>query len=146
MIRVADIQNTVARNFGIPAMLIREPTRVRKIARPRQIAMLLSREMTRLSLPAIAREFRRDHTTVLHGIGAAKKFMAEDPELARKVASIRRVIELNRPNHQEKWARVFNQIEDPISRKLTILAKRDRGELTDDETRDLINRCDVLAA
>jgi hypothetical protein len=146
MIRVADIQATVARNFGIPAMLIREPTRVRRIARPRQIAMLLSREMTKLSLPAIAREFRRDHTTVLHGIGAAKRFINDDPELARKVDSIRRVIELNRPNHAEAWRRVFNQIEDPISRKLTILAKRDRGELTDAETQDLINRCDVLAA
>jgi hypothetical protein len=146
VIRVSDIQDTVARNFNLAPALIRDPTRRRSVSMPRQIAMMLSREMTHLSLPAIGREFRRDHTTIIHGISAAKRMIGDDPALARRVDSIRHIIEINRPSIADSWARVFNHIEDPVARKLTIIAKHDRGELTDLETRELIRRCDLVTA
>lgn len=145
-ISVREIQDTVSRNFNVPSNVFRSRCRDRRVAWPRQVAMLLARELTPLSLPAIAREFGRDHTTIIYGIEAASKRIEADPKLANKVASIRHVIKANAPGSGRDWARIFNHIEDPISRKLTIIAKRERGELTDLETRELIRRCDLVNA
>ena len=108
MITVRDIQDTVARNFRVDPDEFRSECRAWDVSHPRQIAMLLSREFTKLSLPRIGHRFQRDHATILHGIKAAKKRIAEDPDLARKVESIRWVL---RENHiadqlradRERW-------------------------------------------
>ncbi|SSY70173.1 chromosomal replication initiator protein DnaA [Alysiella crassa] len=56
--------------------------RTRNIARPRQMAMALSKELTNMSLPAIGDAFAgRDHTTVLHAIKTITKLRVDDPEL-----------------------------------------------------------------
>ena len=56
--------------------------RTRNIARPRQVAMSLTKELTNLSLPAIGSAFGdRDHTTVMHGVKAVAKLREDDPEL-----------------------------------------------------------------
>jgi len=63
---------------------------VRSIAWPRQVAMMLAREMTTLSYPQIARRFgNRDHTTVIHGIRAVRQRMAKNPHYAEQVEEIR---------------------------------------------------------
>ena len=95
MITVRDIQLTVARNFRCDPDEFISDCRYRDVAHPRQIAMLLSREMTKHSLPRIGRFFNRDHTTIIHGIRAAEKRIAGDSALARKVDQIRWVLQAN---------------------------------------------------
>jgi hypothetical protein len=95
MITVRDIQLTVARNFRCDPDEFISSCRARDVAHPRQIAMMLSRELTKHSLPRIGALFGRDHSTVLHGISAAKRRISEDEELARKVEQIRWVLKAN---------------------------------------------------
>ena len=92
MITVRDIQLTVARNFGVDPKEFFSSCRAHDVTGPRQIAMMLSREYTKHSLPRLGKWFDRDHTTVLHGVREAKKRVESDPELAAKVQSIRWVL------------------------------------------------------
>jgi chromosomal replication initiator protein len=70
------------------------PKRVRTIARPRQIAMYLSKTMTTRSLPEIGRRFGgRDHTTIMHGIRKIEELMAGDGQLAEDLKLLRRLLE-----------------------------------------------------
>jgi chromosomal replication initiator protein len=66
MTSMHEIERAVCQRFHLTVEEMRGPCRLRKIARPRQMAMYLCREMTGASLPQIGRHFRRDHTTVLH--------------------------------------------------------------------------------
>ncbi|MCL5038183.1 MAG: chromosomal replication initiator protein DnaA [Chloroflexi bacterium] len=63
---VEKIIEKVASYFDIKTEEIMSDRRDRRFAYPRQIAMFLSREITNLSYPDLAKKFRRDHTTVLH--------------------------------------------------------------------------------
>jgi chromosomal replication initiator protein len=63
---IRDIEQAVCQRFHLTVEQMRGPCRLRKIARPRQMAMYLCRELTQASLPQIGRHFQRDHTTVLH--------------------------------------------------------------------------------
>jgi len=65
---VTEIQDAVADALGLSREELLSPRRTSRIARARQLAMYLARELTPLSLAQIAREFNRDHTTVLHAI------------------------------------------------------------------------------
>ena len=66
-ISIENIQKTVADYYRIKPIDLLSKKRTRAIARPRQIAMSLARELTQLSLPEIGAAFGgRDHTTVLH--------------------------------------------------------------------------------
>lgn len=88
---VGRIQKTVADRFGLSLSAMLGPCRSRRIARARQIAMFLVRELTPLSLPNIGRRFGgRDHTTILHGIRTVKSLIAADPVFAARVNSLRR--------------------------------------------------------
>lgn len=69
--RMADITAAVAVLHGLTADDLRGRSSTQRIARPRQEAMLIMREAG-YSLSRIARFFGRDHTTVMHGIAAAK--------------------------------------------------------------------------
>lgn len=61
----------------------------------RQAAWLLARELTTASLPAIGRAFRRDHSTVLHGLRrAAARLAAPDPEFRARLAAARALVPL----------------------------------------------------
>ncbi|MBN9534827.1 MAG: hypothetical protein J0H10_15895 [Alphaproteobacteria bacterium] len=62
---------------------------VRNIAWPRQVAMMLAREMTAMSLPMIGRRFNRDHTTVLHAIRAVGMRAAKNSYYAEQFETIR---------------------------------------------------------
>lgn len=66
-ISIDNIQKTVAEFYGIRVSDLKSKRRNRQIARPRQIAMALAKELTSLSLPDIGDSFGgRDHTTVIH--------------------------------------------------------------------------------
>ena len=88
--KIARIQRITAHRFRIPLAEMWGQCRSRGVARPRQVAMYLSRELTPLSLPAIGQRFgKRDHTTVIHAINKIETLMAGDPDLALKVNEIR---------------------------------------------------------
>ncbi|MFH6974995.1 chromosomal replication initiator protein DnaA [Neisseria sp. 23W00296] len=78
------ILDTVAKHYRVKISELLGKKRTRNIARPRQVAMSLTKDLTNLSLPAIGDAFGgRDHTTVMHGIKAVAKLRQEDPELAQ---------------------------------------------------------------
>jgi chromosomal replication initiator protein len=64
--------------------------RAREVARPRQVAMYLSKKLTPKSLPDIGRHFgNRDHTTVIHAVRQVEHLMSVDGEFATDVEIIR---------------------------------------------------------
>ena len=66
-VSVEGIQKTVAEYFKIKISDMHSKKRSRNVARPRQVAMALAKELTQMSLPEIGEAFgNRDHTTVLH--------------------------------------------------------------------------------
>ena len=72
--RAEAIQAAVAARLGVTREAMLSSSRTAPVARARQLAMYLTRELTDLSLPAIAVAFnRRDHTTVMHAIKRVEK-------------------------------------------------------------------------
>jgi hypothetical protein len=65
---LADIQRAVATSYGIGYAEMFGQSRNRAVARPRQVAMYLARELTSLTTTRIGNHFGRDHTTVMHAI------------------------------------------------------------------------------
>jgi len=81
-ISIENIQKTVADYYKIKVADIYSPKRTRAIARPRQIAMALAKELTELSLPNIGEAFGgRDHTTVLHACRKIAELKLSDPTI-----------------------------------------------------------------
>ena len=79
LISIDNIQKTVASYFKIRVNDLTAKTRTRSIARPRQVAMALAKELTRLSLPEIGKAFGgRDHTTVIHAQRKIKELRETD--------------------------------------------------------------------
>jgi hypothetical protein len=81
------IKRETALHFGLTRREIEGASRVRRVTRPRQIAMALCRHYTRESLPKIGRRFWRDHTTVLHAAKAVAQLVA-DPAFAAQVSQV----------------------------------------------------------
>jgi chromosomal replication initiator protein len=64
------------------------------VARPRQIAMYLSKQLTDRSLPDIGRRFGgRDHTTIMHGVRKIEELRASDAQLAEDIDLLRRLLQ-----------------------------------------------------
>jgi chromosomal replication initiator protein len=83
-ISIENIQKTVADYYKIKVAEMYSKKRSRIVARPRQMAMAISKELTPLSLPDIGEAFGgRDHTTVLHGYRKIAELRASDPEINR---------------------------------------------------------------
>lgn len=88
-IEIRDIQHATAYHFGVEVSGLIAPGRTKDIVLPRQIAMYLSRELTRQSLPAIGNRFGgRDHSTVLHAIRRIDGRRSE-PAIAAALACVR---------------------------------------------------------
>jgi chromosomal replication initiator protein len=80
------IQKTVAEHYALKQADLISERRARAVARPRQVAMWLAKQITTRSLPDIGRRFGgRDHTTVLHAVRRIEALKAEDPAIARDV-------------------------------------------------------------
>ena len=88
---VENIQKTVADYFKIKVSDMHSKKRSRNVARPRQVAMALAKELTQMSLPEIGEAFGgRDHTTVLHACRTiAEPAQAATPALNRDYVVLR---------------------------------------------------------
>ncbi len=85
-ISVEDIQKTVAGHYHIRVSDMHSARRSVAVARPRQIAMYLSKQLTSKSLPEIGRKFGgKDHTTVMHAIKRVEELSMKDAELREDV-------------------------------------------------------------
>jgi chromosomal replication initiator protein len=86
---VSDIQAAVCQQYHIAPIEMTSRRNGRALARPRQVAMYLTRELTPLSTPEIGKAFARDHTTVLHAIRTIEAIMARDRQFASAIAVLR---------------------------------------------------------
>jgi chromosomal replication initiator protein len=90
-VTVDQIQKTVAEHYGLKQADLISERRARAVARPRQVAMWLAKQITTRSLPDIGRRFGgRDHTTVLHAVRRIEALKAEDPQIARDTDALLR--------------------------------------------------------
>jgi len=83
-ISIDNIQKTVADYYKIKVAEMYSKKRTRTVARPRQVAMALAKELTQLSLPVIGDAFGgRDHTTVIHACRKIEELRNLDPIIAK---------------------------------------------------------------
>ncbi len=93
-VTVEEIQRKVATHYNLRMTDLLSPRRARAVARPRQIAMFLSKTLTSKSLPEIGRRFGgRDHTTVIHAVKTIEKLKETDSQIAEDVELLRRMLE-----------------------------------------------------
>jgi chromosomal replication initiator protein len=93
-VTIEEIQKRVAEHFNIRIADMHSARRARAVARPRQVAMYLSKQLTSRSLPEIGRKFGgRDHTTVMHAVRKIEELKQSDAALAEDVELLRRMLE-----------------------------------------------------
>jgi chromosomal replication initiator protein len=92
-VSIASIQQKIADYYKIRTSDLFSSTRERDIARPRQLAMFLSKKHTLSSLVEIGKKFGgRDHTTVMHAIKQINKLLSNDNELLNDLIAIERAL------------------------------------------------------
>ncbi len=92
-ITIDEIQRKVAEHYNLRLSDMHSARRARNVARPRQVAMYLSKLLTARSLPEIGRKFGgRDHTTVMHAIRKVEELMGDDAQIAQDVEVVRRAL------------------------------------------------------
>ena len=85
-ITVERIQDLVSAHFKVPIHLLTSSKRSKEIAMARQVAMYLSRELTKHSFPDIGKQFGgKDHTTVLHGYKQIKRLIENDGQFRAEI-------------------------------------------------------------
>ena len=90
-VTVDEIQKATCEHYRLKQVDLLSERRTRAIARPRQVAMYLTKTLTTRSYPDIGRRFgNRDHTTVLHAVRQIEKLKAEDASLAADVEALTR--------------------------------------------------------
>jgi chromosomal replication initiator protein len=93
-ITIEDIQKKVAAHFNIKVSDMHSARRSVAIARPRQIAMYLSKRLTSKSLPEIGRKFGgKDHTTVMHAVKRIEEISRGDQEFSDEVELLMRMLQ-----------------------------------------------------
>ncbi len=93
VITVDKIQNVVSNYFNIQLSEMLSQRRSRPLARPRQIAMYLSKKLTSRSLPEIGRRFaNRDHTTVIHAVKTITRLSEQDDEMKKNIHQIKSLL------------------------------------------------------
>ena len=93
-VTIEEIQRQVASHYQIRVGDMHSARRSRSIARPRQIAMFLAKQLTQHSLPDIGRRFGgRDHTTVLHAVKKIDELCIIDKQFQDDVEFLRRMLE-----------------------------------------------------
>lgn len=91
---VEEIQKRVAEHYNIKLAEMSSARRSRQVARPRQVAMYLSKQLTSRSLPEIGRKFGgRDHTTVMHAVKKIEELLAADANFAEDVDLLKRMLQ-----------------------------------------------------
>src|SRR5712692_1042291 len=92
-VSVEGIQKTVAEYFKIKVSDMHSKKRTRNVARPRQVAMALAKDLTQMSLPEIGEAFgNRDHTTVMHACRTIASLRTHDSALNRDYLVLEQVL------------------------------------------------------
>jgi chromosomal replication initiator protein len=92
-VTIDEIQRKVAEHFNLRVADMYSERRARAVARPRQVAMFLAKNLTQRSLPEIGKKFGgRDHTTVMHAVKKVEELMASDHGFAEDVELLRRTL------------------------------------------------------
>ncbi len=94
-VTIEEIQKRVAEHFNIRLADMHSARRARAVARPRQVAMYLAKQLTARSLPEIGRKFGgRDHTTVMHAVRKVDELRAMDNSFNEDVELLKRMLEI----------------------------------------------------
>lgn len=122
---IATVQRRVAEHFGIPAAILREPSRGRvrhgpsNVVTARHISAYLSHLLTGRSRVVIGRcHGGRDHTTICNSIARAKRLLADRPPLAAAVGTLA--------------AEISRELGEPVERPLTAIEADAAAELIDE--------------
>ncbi|MDI9408265.1 MAG: chromosomal replication initiator protein DnaA [Candidatus Pacebacteria bacterium] len=92
-VTIEEIQKRVAAHYMIRQTDMTSPRRARNVARPRQIAMYLAKQLTQSSLPDIGRKFGgRDHTTVIHAVRKVESLVEKDQSMAEDIELLKRLL------------------------------------------------------
>lgn len=93
LVTIENIQKTVAEYYKVKVSDLLSKRRSRSIARPRQMAMTLSKELTNHSLPEIGDHFGgRDHTTVIHACRKVKELIQDDSDFSEDYKNLMRIL------------------------------------------------------
>ncbi|NKB20463.1 MAG: chromosomal replication initiator protein DnaA [Alphaproteobacteria bacterium] len=93
-VTIEEIQKRVSEHFNIRIADMHSARRARAVARPRQVAMYLAKQLTSRSLPEIGRKFGgRDHTTVMHAVKKVEELRQTDSAFCEDVDLLRRMLE-----------------------------------------------------
>ena len=93
-VTIEEIQKRVSDYYNIRVAEMSSARRAQMVARPRQVAMYLAKQLTSRSLPEIGRKFgNRDHTTVMHAIKKIDQLSKADPGFAEDVELLKRMLE-----------------------------------------------------
>lgn len=92
-VSIDDVKRAACEVFAVRMEELDCARRAREVARPRQVAMYLAKQMTQRSLPEIGRRFGgRDHTTVIHAVRVVTQLCRADPEFATLVELARAAV------------------------------------------------------
>ena len=93
-VTIDEIQRRVAEHYNMRIGDMVSARRARAVARPRQVAMFLAKQLTSRSLPEIGKKFgNRDHTTVMHACTRVNELMNADSGFAEDVDLLRKMLE-----------------------------------------------------
>jgi chromosomal replication initiator protein len=93
-VTIEDIQKRVAEHYNIRLADMHSSRRARAVARPRQVAMYLAKQLTSRSLPEIGRKFGgRDHTTVMHAVKRIEELRKNDHTMNEDIDLLKRMLE-----------------------------------------------------
>jgi len=93
-VTIDEIIRKVTDHYGVNLTDMLSARRTRSIARPRQVAMYLSKKLTSKSLPEMGRRFgKRDHTTVIHAVKKIEELQSIDNQIAKDIEILRRMLE-----------------------------------------------------
>jgi chromosomal replication initiator protein len=115
------IIRAVAAHYGMTVETLLSPWRKAPVALARHVAMYLCRKLTDESLPTLGRAFRRDHTSVLHGVQRITALVETDDELADTVDIILGRLKVSHPEAERERAK------NAIGRVLDRLRPSDRA-------------------
>jgi chromosomal replication initiator protein len=89
-----EIMKKICHYYNVRMSDLLSPRRSRNIARPRQMAMYLSKNMTSRSYPEIGKQFgNRDHTTVMHAVRKIEELKSQDSQISDDAELLRRMLE-----------------------------------------------------
>ncbi len=93
-VTIDEIQRRVAEHYNMRIADMTGARRARSVARPRQVAMYLAKQLTARSLPDIGKRFgNRDHTTVMHAVSKVTELINSDAAFAEDVELLRKMLE-----------------------------------------------------